>query len=112
MNKTIILSVITIIIAGICVSRIKYEVVFLKKTLKTLDKELEKCNDNIKILNAEWGCLNNPKRLKKLVGKYFPDMKPVGYTQVIRYKDIIEGNLIVTNNTSSINSLLDSALGG
>jgi cell division protein FtsL len=111
MNKTVIFSIIIAILVGIGVSRIKYEVVFLRKTLKNLEEEIEKSNDNIKVLSAEWGCLNNPARLKKLANKYLPEMRPIGNSQIVRYKDIKEGNLSVINNKSSIGSLLDKALG-
>jgi cell division protein FtsL len=112
MDKTVVFSIIVAILVGIGVSRIKYEVVFLRKTLKNLDEEIEKSNDNIKVLTAEWGCLNNPTRLKKLANKYLPEMRPIGHSQIVRYKDIRENNLrVINNNRSSIGSLLDNALG-
>jgi cell division protein FtsL len=111
MNKSIIFAVLAVIFVGIGVSRIKYEVVFLRKSLKNLDDEIEKSQDSIKVLTAEWGCLNNPSRLKKLASKYLPEMKSVGNSQIVRYKDIVEGRLTVTNNSSGISSVLDGALG-
>lgn len=96
MNKTIVISVIFLVLVGIGVSRIKYEVVFLRKTLRTLTKETEKCMDNIKVLEAEWSYLNRPERLKKLANKYLPDMKPVSLKQVMVYNKVIGSDLVAT----------------
>lgn len=121
MNKTLIFSIVTLILVGIGVSRIKYEVVFLRKNLKTLQIETEQCLDDIKVLGAEWSYLNNPNRLIKLAQKYLPDMKPIGNKQIIGYKRIIGVGLTSSekvkdekkkSSSSSFDALLDGAIGG
>lgn len=115
MNKSIVISVVLLVLIGIGVSRIKYEVVFLRKTVKTLATETEKSMDNIKVLEAEWSYLNSPERLKKLANKYLPEMKPIGVGQVMLYNKIIGSDLVATKteeNDSSFKTLLDEAVRG
>lgn len=101
MNKSMGLSVVVLLLVGVGVSRLKYEVVFLRKKLQSLNHETEQCLDNIKILEAEWSYLNNPERLKKLAEKYLPDMKPIGVKQFTSYNKIIHGELIATEREST-----------
>ncbi|MDR3031014.1 MAG: hypothetical protein LBU35_01350, partial [Holosporales bacterium] len=89
MNRSLIISAVFLVLIGITVSRIKYEVVFLRKSLANLDKEIETCNDDIKVLRAEWGCLNEPSRLKKLCEKYLKSMKSIENSQMMDYDKII-----------------------
>ncbi len=116
MNNGFIISIIVLILMGVGLSRVKYEVVFLKKTLKTLNADIEESMDNIKVLNAEWSFLNSPKRLKKLASKYLPDMKPIGIDQVMVYNKIIDSDLVVDEkqqkvSDTSLDSLLDHVVG-
>ncbi len=104
MNKSIVIFVIFLVLVGGGVSRLKYEVVFLRKTLKTLTKETEKCMDNIKVLEAEWSYLNRPDRLKKLATKYLPDMKPVSLKQVMLYNSVISSDLVSTKVQLSLDT--------
>ena len=110
MNKAVVISVISLILIGIGVSRVKYEVVFLRKNLKSMIKETEQCMDDIKILGAEWSCLNNPERLKKLCNKYIPEMKSVENKQIMSYNKIIGENNAEFQNNGSLGSLIDEAL--
>ncbi len=98
------------IVVGIGVSRVKYEVVFLRKNLKHMINETEQCLDDIKILGAEWSYLNNPDRLKKLSEKYIPDMKPIENNQIMRYNKIMGSSDIVFQEHNSLGSLIDEAL--
>lgn len=114
MNKAMVVSVILLVLVGIGVSRMKYEVVFLRRNLKILAEETKQCLDNIKVLEAEWSYLNNPKRLKTLAEKYLPEMKPIGIKQVMSYNKVISSDLTATKkeNHSAFDSLLEQAIGG
>jgi hypothetical protein len=113
MNKIIIISVISLVFLGVCVSRMKYEVVFLRKTLKTINRDIEISSDNIKVLNAEWNYLNNPERLKRLARKYLPKMKAIGIDQIVKYNQIIRDGLVGEDySDTSFDALLNRAIEG
>jgi hypothetical protein len=92
MNRAIVISLSILILIGIGVSRIKYEVVFLRKNLQEINKELDKCLDDIKVYTAEWSYLNTPQRLKALSTKYLKNMKPLENNQIINYERFTKGN--------------------
>jgi hypothetical protein len=91
-NKAIVVSLFVLILVGICVSRVKYEVVFLRKSLEGINKEMEKCSDDIKIYSAEWSYLNTPQRLKALCGKYLKNLKPLENNQLISYEQFTQSH--------------------
>ena len=108
MNKNFVLSAIGLILLGIGVSRIKYEVVFLRKHLKHLESEIGRISDDIKVYGAEWSYLNNPKRLKKLAEKYLPKLKPMSNKQVLSYKEFARNDYECQTNRNALESFLDS----
>jgi hypothetical protein len=87
-NKSTLISLGALILIGMGVLRTKYEVVFLRKTLRDLEIELEKSTESLNILSAEWSYLNDPSRLEKLCEKYLKGMRPTENSQVIRYEDL------------------------
>ena len=109
MNKGIVLSSIFLICVGFCVSRVKYEVVFLKDRLKDINSKIDKCSDDLKVYNAEWSYLNDPKRLKTLCTKYLPNLRPTENTQVISYETIVTSDLERDAN-KALGSFLDEAI--
>ncbi len=111
MNRGVFVSLIFLVLIGFCVSRVKYEVVFLKDRLKEINEKLEKCDDDFKVYNAEWSYLNDPKRLKILAAKYFPDMRPTENKQVISYDVVISSDL-EQNATKAFGSFLDETIAG
>lgn len=111
MNKSLIISLIVLIFVGIGVSRVKYEVVFLRKSLNETNSKIEKCQDDMRVLGAEWSYLNDPKRLRKLCEKYLPAMKPMENTQVVSYNKIIGSDYEEQfSSNRAFNSFLDDAL--
>ncbi len=92
LNKSIILSLLFLLCIGLCVSRMKYEVVFLKNKLKEINIQLDKCQDDIKIYNAEWSFLNDPKRLQRLASKYLPHLRPTENRQIINFETLIRSD--------------------
>jgi hypothetical protein len=79
---------VTLILVGVGVMRIKYEVVFLRKVLRDLETELEKSIDNLNVLSAEWSYLNDPGRLEKLSEKYLKNMRPTENSQIVSLEEI------------------------
>ncbi|GHT88940.1 hypothetical protein FACS1894113_2550 [Alphaproteobacteria bacterium] len=112
-NKSFVLAILFLIIIGIGVSRVKYEVVFLRRHFDNLKKEIETCEDDLKVLGAEWSYLNNPKRLKALAAKHLPNMKPIENKQIISYERVLESDLAereVEATSDPFHSLIDKIL--
>jgi hypothetical protein len=96
MNKALLMSLFILIIVGICVSRVKYEVVFLRQNLDEINRAIERCNDDIKVHTAEWSYLNTPDRLKTLCAKYLKNMKPLENSQVISYEKLARSDFQIS----------------
>ena len=92
LNKSVVLSLIFLVFAGFCVSRMKYEVAFLKNKLKEINTQLDRCQDDMKIYNAEWSYLNEPKRLQRLATKYLPNLRPTENRQIINFETLIRSD--------------------
>ncbi len=75
------------IFLGLGVFHIKYEVVAVKTKFSTTSKAIEKAQENIHILKAEWTHLNHPDRIERLARKYinFDTLTP---QQVISFSDL------------------------
>jgi hypothetical protein len=80
------------------VLRLKYEVALLKKELQATEQDIKKYGDDFRIYLAEWGCLNNPERLKTLCDKHLSDMKPMEKDQMISYKKLTESEARVNTD--------------
>jgi hypothetical protein len=91
----------------------KYEVSLQKKNLTTLEKDIELYIDDIKVLRAEWSCLNDPKRLKNLCEKYLKNMKPIENSQIKSYDKFMEEEYLehYQKSDEAFNSFIDNALG-
>lgn len=111
MNRAAIISLSLLTAVGLCVLRIKYEVVFLKRTLHDIERDIQKYQDDIRIYSAEWGCLNDPKRLKLLCEKYLSGMRPMERSQIISYKKLTEGEVSAnTDCRGAFEKFLDESL--
>jgi hypothetical protein len=88
MNKPLLVSLFVLIISGVIVSRAKYEVVFLRKKSQALQKDIEKCADDLVVYMAEWSYLNDPKRLKKLCENHLKGMRPMENKQIISPEEL------------------------
>lgn len=109
MNKSVLLSLFALLFIGLIVSRVKYEVIFLKKQLKDVNSKIEQYSDDLKVYNAEWGYLNRPKRLKQLCEKYLPNLKPTINSQVLNYQ-VILNNTLSRNKNSAFKDYIDKAV--
>lgn len=91
LNKGVIFSLLFLVVVGFCVSKVKYEVVFLKSKLKTITAQIERYENDLKVYSAEWGHLNDPKRLTRLAAKYLPDLRPTENQQMITLDMLLSG---------------------
>ena len=89
MRRNLILTLIFFVILGVILSKSKYEVVSLRNQLKTIQREIYKTIDDLKVYNAEWSYLNEPKRLQALANKYLPNMISTNIKQIETYKNFI-----------------------
>ena len=90
LNRNLILALVLFVVLGVILSKEKYEVVSLRKQLKTINKEISKTMDDLKVYNAEWSYLNEPKRLRDLAHKYLPDIQITNINQIETYKDFVK----------------------
>lgn len=65
---------------------------FLKNKLKEINKQLEKYQDDLRVYNAEWSYLNDPKRLQQLAAKYLPNMRPTENRQVVNFDTLMRSD--------------------
>lgn len=85
LRKITALSFLLSSLMGAFIYQIKHRVIDLEQSLNSLNHEIIATNEDIHILKAEWGYLNQPERLKDLSDKYL-QLRPIGHTQVASYK--------------------------
>jgi cell division protein FtsL len=80
-----------VVVVGGGLFHIKYKVIDLETRLKNVHEKTLLTKESIKVLQAEWGYLNNPGRLQKLAQKYLtllpPDQKQVA---TVRDSNVIQ----------------------
>lgn len=67
---------------GYAMFQVKYEVMQQEETLKRLNQDIADSRERIRVLDAEWGYLTQPSRLKHLADRYL-DLSPVGAPQIV-----------------------------
>ncbi len=72
---------------GCIIYQIKHRVLDLEKNMHTLNRDIIDTNEGLHILKAEWGYLNQPKRLQALNNKYL-QLRSIGHTQVASYQTL------------------------
>lgn len=112
MRRNLVLTLVLFVILGVILSKSKYEVVSLRKQLKAINNEISKTIDDLKVYNAEWSYLNDPKRLKELASKYLPDMINTDIKQIETYKNFINNEYEDQNAAKhkAFESFLDSIM--
>ena len=81
LRRTSAFSLVASIVLGICLYGIKHQVMHVEKELKSLRHKNQDLSESIHVLKAEWGFLNNPKRLQELNEKYV-HLKPLKTYQI------------------------------
>ncbi|MDR1233782.1 MAG: hypothetical protein LBJ92_01365 [Holosporales bacterium] len=118
MNKSLWVSLFVLLVFGVAVSRVKYEVVFLRKKSQALQNDIEKCLDDLVVYEAEWSYLNDPKRLKTLCQKHLKGMRPMENGQIISHEDLVNSQFEEMEDDDPLNkrkafkSFIDDSLGG
>lgn len=112
MQRNLILTLVFFVILGIVLSKGKYEVVSLRKQLKTIQNEISQTIDDLKVYNAEWSYLNDPKRLTELANKYLPNMDVTDPKQIETYENFIKNEYEdqKTAKHKAFESFLDSIM--
>ncbi len=106
MRNPVVVPFVLLILLGIAVSRVKYEVSVLRKTLQSINMEIEKGNDQLRVLRAEWCHLTNPERLKILAAKYLPDMGPANPKNIITYDQLLHDSYPVKKRSNKLSQLV------
>ena len=81
---TFLLVVVTIVL-GITLFVMKYKVRNLERELTSVDKEIEKNVQKIKLLKTEWSKLNQATRIKNLASN---NLTTLNYSRMITLADI------------------------
>ncbi|MBR1943927.1 MAG: hypothetical protein IJ848_00450 [Alphaproteobacteria bacterium] len=112
MNRNLILTLVLFVTLGVLLSKSKYEVVSLRKQLKTINREIVQTTDDLKVYNAEWSYLNEPKRLQELAKKYLPKMTITDVRQIETYKNFVNNEYEdqETAKHKAFESFLDSVM--
>lgn len=95
MNKSFnILAFCCVVVVGGSLFQVKYQVIDLEKRLETIHARIAQTKESIKVLQAEWGYLNNPGRLQRLAQQHLnmtpPEQTPKASQQALR---VIEAGL-------------------
>ena len=112
MRRNLVLTLIFFVILGVILSKSKYEVVSLRKQLKQIQNEISQTIDDLKVYNAEWSYLNDPKRLKELANKYLPNMITTDPHQIETYNNFNKNEYEDQTKTKhkAFESFLDSLM--
>jgi cell division protein FtsL len=86
MQRSTTLLIFLALVVGFILFKVKYEVVETEQQLQQTLAHINREEENIHILKAEWSHLNEPQRLQKLAKKYL-DIGPVRAEQVISLAD-------------------------
>ena len=75
------------VFVGIGMYVLKYEVKKLELELAALNESINKDQDNIHILKAEWSHLNNPTRIKSLTDRFIK-LEPIKPEQIVAIAEL------------------------
>ncbi|APR98778.1 cell division protein FtsL [Wolbachia endosymbiont of Folsomia candida] len=82
MKTFCIVSIVVFFFSTIGLFKVKLYVQSLNRELIKIKSEINSVQSDIKVLQAEWSYLNNPKRLAKLVEKYLKNNSLILASQV------------------------------
>lgn len=71
---------------GLALYHIKYQVGQMREQIGRVNQEIVTLTESTHVLQAEWGYLNRPERLKKLSEQY-TDLKPIKVVQLASFED-------------------------
>lgn len=88
MRRLTIWTFLITIILGLVLFYSKHMVVQLEKRLSVINETLRQRKESLRVLEAEWGHLNNPSYLQKLCEKFLPQLQPVMPHQMLPMKNV------------------------
>lgn len=91
-NRSIVWYIVFFMILGGCLFQVKYTVLDLENTHRSLRRLILQKYEEIHMLNAEWAYLNDPARLQALSNKYL-HLKPIRGDQIVAYIDLQNSGL-------------------
>lgn len=83
-NITVMTFLSSILLGGL-IYHIKHQVLDLEQKMHGVNRQIIHANETIHILKAEWGYLNQPKRLQGLNNKHL-QLRSIAHYQVASYQ--------------------------
>lgn len=87
---------------GACLFQLKYEVMSLEGQYKNICHEIQKSDQSISILKAEWAHLTNPQRLQQLAQKHL-SVYPLTQKQIVAFRGQVSSPML--QNVASSESI-------
>lgn len=88
MRRLTIWTFLVTIILGLVLFYSKHMVVQIEHKLSVINETLRQRKESLRVLEAEWGHLNNPSYLQKLCEKFLPHLQPVMPHQMLPMKSV------------------------
>ncbi len=82
-----ILCIIVAAVAGWYLYQVKQSVAQLERELRDVRRQTEAALERGQVLRAEWALLNEPERLRQVVGRHLV-LEPMTPTQFVRFADL------------------------
>lgn len=93
---------------GCIIYQIKHRVVDVERGVHSINREIIDTNESMHILKAEWGYLNQPRRLQALNNKYL-QLRSIAHTQVASYQTL--PTLVASNHKGTPNRIIVANVG-
>lgn len=96
------------------VFHLKYQVMALAQQHQDVKSRIQKTDEALHVLKAEWSHLNNPSRLQTLVNKYLPRLAPIKKVELMKSLSFGDAprKLSETSKPLTAQQELDALLGG
>lgn len=95
MRTFCIISIVMFFLSIVGLFKIKLHVQSLNRELIKIKSEINLVQSDIKVLQAEWSYLNNPKRLASLVKKYLKNNSFILASQVKNLDSLNDRSMLV-----------------
>ena len=83
-----ILAIAALIGSAVYSYRIKYDTLYLSEQVAKLKSRLQRDQEAIAVLRAEWQIRRGPDRIQTLADKHLHDLEPAAITQPVRWAEI------------------------
>ncbi|MFW0777435.1 MAG: cell division protein FtsL [Rickettsiales bacterium] len=97
---------LVIVVAAFLLYRVKYEVQALKVQIAEAEQQLEKEQELLHVVAAEWAYLNRPERLQKLSKKYLSSgnvtVEQIAEVEAIPFPQVLEASSDSNGSASNV----------